>query len=117
MNKLTFITLLIAISSAAVAESPTIIDETSFTSTKTRAEVQAELFAFKRGANPWSTSYNQFAGMQVATSRDAVREELLAARRQGALGAMHGEDSGSLFLAQQQSVPSTVYATTTQPVR
>lgn len=74
--------------------------QVNFTSTKTRAEVQAELAAFQRaGVNPWSIQYNPVRYVQGTKARAQVVNEYLAARDQ--VNALTGEDSGSAYLAQQ----------------
>ncbi|MBX3654824.1 MAG: DUF4148 domain-containing protein [Ramlibacter sp.] len=74
------------------------IDTTPFTSTKTRAEVQAELSQFKKaGVNPWSTQYNQLAGFQSTKTAAQVRAEYVADRAE--VAALNGEDSGAAYLA------------------
>jgi hypothetical protein len=88
------------------------IDTTPFVSTKSRAEVQAELVAYKKaGVNPWSTQYNQLAHFQSTKTRDQVKTELAAARASGELDALYGEDSGSAYLTHIAASP--VRATTT----
>lgn len=90
--------LIVAAAGNALAESPIIVND-PFVSTRNRAEVQAELFAYKQaGVNPWSTSYNQLRGFQGRLSREQVVAEYLAARDE--VAAMSGEDSGSAHLAQ-----------------
>ena len=90
--------LVAAAAGSAFAETPTVVKE-PFVSTKSRAEVQAELFAYKQaGVNPWSTSYNQLAGFKSKVSRDQVVAQYLAARNE--VAAINGEDSGSAYLAQ-----------------
>ncbi|HSV51432.1 MAG TPA: DUF4148 domain-containing protein [Burkholderiaceae bacterium] len=88
------------------------IDTTPFVSSKTRAEVQAELVQYKKaGINPWSTSYNPVAYFRAEKSRDQVRTELAAARVSGELDNLYREDSGSAYLTQVASTP--VRASTT----
>jgi hypothetical protein len=90
--------LIAAAAGSALAETPTVVKE-PFVSTRSRAEVQAELFAYKQaGVNPWSTSYNQLAGFKSKTSREQVVAEYLAARNE--VAAINGEDSGSAYLTQ-----------------
>lgn len=70
---------------------------------KTRAEVQADLAAYKQaGVNPWAISYNPLKGFQSAKTRDQVTAEYLASR--DTVAAMNGEDSGSAYLAQHNGV-------------
>jgi hypothetical protein len=88
-----------AVSSTAFADDIT-IDTTPFVSTKTRAEVQAELQQFRQaGVNPWSQSFDQLAGFRSDRSRAQVSAEYISARDQ--VEAMTGEDSGSEFLSQR----------------
>lgn len=90
--------LLAAIAASAFAETPTVVTE-PFVSVKSRAEVQAELSAYRQaGVNPWSTSYNPLAGFKSSTSRDEVVAEYLDARDE--VAATNSEDSGSAYLTQ-----------------
>ena len=105
MNR--FAATLLAVSAAAfagqvLAESPNAVPEQAFTSTKSRADVQAELAQYKQaGVNPWATSYNQLRGFKSNTSREAVTAEYIAARDQ--VAAFTGEDSGAAYLAANQN--------------
>ena len=84
------------------------LDTATHASLKTRAEVQQELAQFKKGANPWSSSYNVNAQFKSERSRTDVRSEVLAARASGELAALASEDSGSAYLAQQRQAAPTV---------
>lgn len=85
---------------SAFAESP-LLGNDPFTGTRTRAEVQAELAAYRQaGVNPWSISYNPLRNFRSATTRAAVTAEYVAARDQ--VRAFTGEDSGAHYLAQHQ---------------
>jgi hypothetical protein len=87
-----------AFAGSAFAETPTIASE-QFVSGKTRAEVQAELAAFKQsGVNPWSTQYSVLRAFTSTKTRDQVVAEYLASRQE--VNALNGEDSGSVYLAQ-----------------
>lgn len=87
----------------AVADDIT-IDTTTFVSTKTRAEVQAELAQFTQAkVNPWSISYNQLAGFKSETSRQAVVAEYIANRAD--VAAQNAEDSGSSQVARHEARP------------
>jgi hypothetical protein len=100
MNRKIASAILIAAAAAtnAFAETPTVVNE-PFVSTKSRAEVQAELHAFKQaGVNPWSMSYDQLAGFKSTLSRQQVVADYLGARDE--VAAINGEDSGSAYLAQ-----------------
>lgn len=91
---------------AAFAESPLAGVETKpFVSSKSRAEVVAELQDFKRsGVNPWSMSYNPLRTFQSTTTREAVAADYLKSRDQ--VAAFNGEDSGSAYLARNGQQPS-----------
>jgi hypothetical protein len=92
-----------AFASAAARADDITIDNTPFQSTRTRAEVQAELAQFKQaGVNPWSISYNQLAGFHSTRTRAEVQAEYVADRDQVAV--MNGEDSGSAYLSHLASV-------------
>lgn len=98
-------------STAAHADDIT-IDNTPFESTRTRAEVQAELAQFKKsGVNPWAISYNQLAGFHSGKTRAHVQAEYLAERDQ--VAAMSGEDSGSAYLTLLAAAPSRTHNGTT----
>ena len=105
MNRKTFsiasLVLASAFTASSFAETPTIVTE-PFVSTQTRAEVQAELAAYKQaGVNPWSTQYNPLRSFRSTATRDAVTAEYVASR--DAVRALGSEDSGSTYLAQQRS--------------
>jgi hypothetical protein len=90
-----------AIAGNAYAESPTVLKD-DFVSTKTRAQVSAELVAYKQaGVNPWSTQYNPLRAFKSAQSRDQVVGAYIASRDQ--VAALTGEDSGSAYLTQAAS--------------
>ena len=90
-----------AIAGNAFAESPTVLKD-DFVSTKTRAQVSAELLAYKKaGVNPWSTQYNPLRSFQSTSSRDQVVGAYIASRDQ--VAALTGEDSGSAYLTQAAS--------------
>jgi hypothetical protein len=96
--KTSFATLLLAAAAgSALAETPTVVNE-PFVSSRSRAEVQAELADYQRaGVNPWSTRYNPLSGFRTNTTREAVTAAYIASRDQ--VAAFTGEDSGSAFLA------------------
>jgi hypothetical protein len=95
------LTLGVALVGAAYAESPTIDTYQSVASTKTRADVQAELAQAKRDGSikVWSTSYNPLTVAKSVKSRTEVLAELKAAQSSGELSAFTSEDSGSAHLA------------------
>lgn len=89
--------LVAAFAGNAFAESPNAGGSDSFTSTKSRAEVAAELAQFKSaGVNPWSASYDPLKGFQSTTARAAVTAEYMADRDQ--VAATHGEDGGAAWM-------------------
>jgi hypothetical protein len=93
--------LLAALAGSAHAETPTVANE-RFVATRTRAEVQAELADFKKsGVNPWSASYNPLRQFRSATTREAIAAAFIASRDE--VKALHGEDSGSAFLARART--------------
>jgi hypothetical protein len=102
MNRLALAALVaFACSTQAFAESPTRADA-RFDSTRSRAEVQAELASFRAGAaNPWSTTYDPLRQFQGSLSRGEVSAEYLAARDE--VRAFSGEDSGSAYLARTRN--------------
>ncbi|HET8747586.1 MAG TPA: DUF4148 domain-containing protein [Ramlibacter sp.] len=80
----------------------------------TRAQVQAELAAYKQsGVNPWSTSYNPLKAFQGTRTRADVKAEYIASRE--AVNAMTREDSGSAWLAARR-VTTDVRHLAGQPV-
>jgi hypothetical protein len=86
-----------AIASTAARADDITIDTTPFNSSRTRAEVQAELFQYKKaGVNPWSISYNQLSQFKSAKTREQVQAEYRAER--DTVAAMTAEDSGSALL-------------------
>lgn len=79
------------------------VDTTPFVSSKSRAEVIAELGPFKKaGTSPWSTQYNPLAKFQSQTSRAQVTAAYVADR--DAVAALNSEDSGSAYLAANRSL-------------
>jgi hypothetical protein len=89
------------LSSNAYAESPT-IDTTVFVSTRSRAEVQAELMSrpdqISAAGTEWALQQNQPRPFQSGYTVEQVRSEYKAARNE--VRMMTGEDSGSSYLAQ-----------------
>jgi hypothetical protein len=86
----------------AFAETPG--TDAPFHGSYSRAQVQAELAAYKQaGVNPWSTQYNPLKTFKSAKTRDAVVAEYVASR--DAVAAFTGEDSGSAYLAQGVVAP------------
>ncbi len=87
-------------STGAWAESPTVVHDT-FVSAKSRAEVRAELDAYRQtGVNTYSIRYNPAANFRSTLSREQVVGAYLADR--DAVAAVHSEDGGSAWFAQHQ---------------
>lgn len=115
MNRKHLATLLVAAAAAgsAFAETPTVVND-DFVSTKTRAQVQAELLAWRQaGVNPWSIRYNQLDHFRSQASRVEVTAGYMTER--DAVAAIGSEDSGAAYFAQS---PRTVRSETLagQPV-
>lgn len=79
------------------------VDNNAFVSSRSRAEVQAELAQYKRsGVNTWSIAYNPLRSLQGTRSRGEVAGEYIASRNQ--VAALTGEDSGSAYLARSREI-------------
>lgn len=104
MNKLTLIALVSMIAAgAAQAEGPLEDNHAvqAAVSTKTRAEVLAELAQARRDGSirVSSIAYNPAQDSQSLKTREQVRSELMAARHSGQAQDLIGEDSGSIALS------------------
>ena len=99
MNRNAFFGILVLATAATGAFADDItIDPHPFVSSKTKAEVQAELAQYKQaGVNPWSTTYNPLKYLRSTKSRAQVEQEYIASRDE--VRAMTAEDSGSSYLA------------------
>ena len=77
------------------------IDNTPFVSTKTRAEVRAELMglpeAVRNANSEWSMQLNQTPQPNSGYTRAQAKAEYIAARRE--VNALNAEDSGSFYFA------------------
>lgn len=99
----------------AYAESPT-IDTTPFVSTKSRAEVQAEVMGqaaqLREASNEWAMQQNEPTGRpNSAYTSKAAQAEYIASRER--VNALNGEDSGSFLLSSRpQPVDTTIMAGT-----
>ncbi|HYD77514.1 DUF4148 domain-containing protein [Ramlibacter sp.] len=95
-----------AAAGTAFAENYAEYNNIPFDSSRTRAEVQAELAQFKAsGVNPWSRGYSQTANFESQKTRAEVVGDYIVARDR--VAAMTGEDSGSAYLARNgQQQPS-----------
>jgi len=103
MNRISAIAIVLATLGTTAAHAGDItVDPTTFASTLSRAQVQAQLA--QPGPDVWSTSYNQLAQFQPQRSRAEVRSEFLAARSQ--VEALTAEDSGSAFLIRARAARS-----------
>ncbi len=110
MNKLNLfaypiITVLsLASAFAAHAESPT-VDTTAaqvWTQTKSRAQVQSELFQARADGSTkvYSISYNPLTAARTTLTREEVLAQARVDRDTDGAGRLYGEDSGSFHLAQ-----------------
>ncbi|MDF2463605.1 MAG: hypothetical protein K0Q43_1840 [Ramlibacter sp.] len=76
------------------------IDSTPFVSSRTRAEVQAEVMgqgeALRMASSEWGTQLNTTLPQSTVT-RAQVRQEYIATRNE--VNALNSEDSGSSYLA------------------
>lgn len=90
----------LAAASVALAEDITPDNTAASVSTKSRAQVQAELFAARADGSikVTSISYNPLRTMKTERTRNEVRAE----RDRGFDAAWYGEDSGSFALARQR---------------
>jgi hypothetical protein len=92
----------LAAAGAAFADDITPDHTAQALSTKSRAQVRAELFQARADGTikVWSTSYNPLAVARSLRSRDDVKAE----RSYAYDVAFYGEDSGSFVLSRQQPV-------------
>jgi uncharacterized protein DUF4148 len=101
MNRNTAIALVLAAAASSSFADDITINKTPFTSTATRADVQAELNASRQSrVNPWSNQYNPLAQFSSKRTRAEVAAEYISAREQ--VAALNGEDSGSAYLARHE---------------
>lgn len=79
------------------------IDTTPFVSTRSRAEVQAELLSQREflsaAGGEWAMQYNQAPQLKSGNTREQVSSAYKAARQE--VSALTAEDSGSSYLARQ----------------
>ena len=77
------------------------IDTTPFVSTRSRAEVKAELMSQPQlvtaAASEWTMQHNQQSPLMSGYTRQQASAEYKAARQE--VSALTGEDSGSSYLA------------------
>ena len=102
MNRHFALFLVVAAAAAGNAFADDITMDPPFTSTLSRAQVQAELKQFRSsGVDPWSQSYDQLAAFRSERSRAQVSAEYIADRHQ--VAGLHGEDGGSMQLARRDA--------------
>jgi len=92
-------------SSSAYAESPLAVQATPFVSSRTRADVRAELMGQRAvitaAGGEWAQQHNQVPQLNSGYTTAQAKAEYLAARRE--VMALTSEDSGSSYLASQRS--------------
>ena len=92
--------LVLIVSAGSVLADDITIDTNPFTSTRSRAEVQADLQQFRSaGVNPWAQDYNPLQSFTGSKTRAQVTAEYIRSRE--AVAATTGEDSGAAWLAQR----------------
>jgi hypothetical protein len=116
MNKLHFLAYpaiaLISLSAAVAAHAESITPDDTATQvwaqTKTRDQVQAELYKARADGTIkyHSTSYNPLLAAKSLKTREEVRAQVRVERAGEYDVAMYGEDSGSFYLSRQQSRPA-----------
>ena len=97
------LTAMALLAAAVITSTPVYAQEEGFVSTRTRAEVIAEIKTPWPRGNPWSAFYNMNPPNSTAT-REQVEGQYLAHR--DSANALHGEDSGSVFLMKAQVGPA-----------
>ena len=93
--------VLLTAAGAAFADDITPDHYADVPSTKTRAQVQAELAQAKQDGSikVWSTTYNPLTKFVSTKTRGQVVAELQAAREDGEYATLNSEDGGSLQVA------------------
>ena len=96
--------LSLAAAFSAHAESPTRDDGATqaWTSTKTRAQVQAELFQARADGTTkvYSVTYNPLTVAKSTVTREEVRAQARVERATNPAAYLYGEDSGSFYMSQ-----------------
>ena len=95
------IAICLAAAGSAFADDIT-IEATPFVSTRSRAEVIAEMQAARNAANPWADGYDQLAGFRSTLTREEVVADFLLTRDE--MQAFNSEDSGSGYLMAARSL-------------
>jgi hypothetical protein len=103
MNRtLALSSLVLLLAAAQVRADDITVDPVPFRSTASRADVVAEMQAFRQsGVNPWADDYNPLAHFQSSRQRADVVAEFIADR--ALVAAVNGEDGGSMQLARRQN--------------
>ncbi|MDB5856495.1 MAG: hypothetical protein JWQ76_184 [Ramlibacter sp.] len=101
MNRNFALSLLLATAAVGNAFADDItMDNTPFTSTLSRAQVQADLQqARAAGVDPWAQDYDHLAGLRSDRTRAEVTAEYIAERDE--VASLNGEDSGSVQMARR----------------
>ena len=103
MNRNFALAFVIAAAAASASAGEITADPTSFTSTASRAEVQAELAAYQRsGVDVWSDHYNPLVEFRGSRTRAEVQAELKADRQE--VAATGGELGASAQFAGSEPV-------------
>lgn len=114
-SRLAIVALLSSAAAFGAAASEADFYNVPFTSTLTRAQVQAELAAGRGAADTYAVSYNPLNTFRSERTRAEVRAEFLANRDQAA--ALTGEDSGSAYLAAHKPLDAGSTQLAGTPVR
>ena len=90
------------------------IDKTPFVSSKSRADVRAELMGqpqlVRAAANEWTTQHNEAPQLKSAYTSEQAKAEYKVSRQH--VSALTGEDSGSAYFI-KSAVPPGANATAT----
>jgi hypothetical protein len=90
-----------AIASGSAYADDITIDTTPFVSSKTRAEVRAEVMGqsalLRTSSSEWAMQFNDAPQPNSTYTRQAAKDEYMAARHE--VNALNGEDSGSFYIA------------------
>lgn len=91
-------------------------DILDFVSYRTRDEVRAELFAYKKaGVNPWSMAYNPLKYFRSVAHRGDVVAGYFDFREEAV--ALYGQDSGSAYLCARGMPGGAVFVAGSLPTR
>ena len=115
MNRNIALALILASTGAVAYADDITMDPVPFTSTLTRAQVKQDLREHRQaGINPWADDYNPLAQFHSTLTREQVTAEFMLSR--DSVAALNGEDSGSVYLAQRETIvkPGTHLAAATQ---